>query len=44
MGWFCKHKWKVLKVIEITDHNDYLICYKYVLQCENCGKVKGKRI
>lgn len=43
MGW-CKHKWKIIKTIEVVDQNGNLYYYKYVLQCENCGKIKGKKV
>lgn len=56
MSWFCKHKYKVIKVISVyssdfdywlktnrTD-NDIPIYYKYVLQCEHCGKIKTKKV
>lgn len=41
MSLFCKHKYKILKVVRIfyisEDKPRYL---KLILQCENCGKIK----
>lgn len=56
MSLFCKHVWKIIKVIEVYDDdfnhwlktesrvNNLPIYHKYVLQCTKCGKIKTKKI
>ena len=41
----CKHEWKTVKEIRITeDGTDNTACvgYRYIQQCANCGEVRHK--
>ena len=56
MSLFCKHKYKIIKQIDVYDSdfhywlktgstaNSLPIYHKYVLQCEKCGKIKTKKV
>lgn len=42
----CNHKWIIIKRISTfeTEQSTIPNGYKYVLQCENCGKIKTIKI
>lgn len=43
----CRHKWKVINKIDVyCDSYGSKLPHatKYVSQCENCGKIKVKRV
>ena len=40
----CRHKYETFSQINITNRDNERIATKYVLRCENCGKMKTKSI
>lgn len=44
MIWLCKHKWKIIESQEVYRSNGEKRGFFYVLQCENCGKIKPKEV
>lgn len=41
------HKWKIIQQFKLLDRRDLVDAhsgYKVVLQCEECGNVKAKRL
>lgn len=34
----CKHDWQIVRSVE------YIDCWRYLLICKKCGKIKTKRV